>query len=84
MDIYKSLRIEIEKYFNDKLDDADVSEELERELWDKVEDLIDKVQDSVSDTTREIDREIEDFNWHDYRVNQIDDFRTQEYLERVI
>lgn len=78
----KELRFEIEKYFNDKLDELDISEELSQELWNKVEDLIDTVQDLASATEREIDNEVEQFNWNDYYRDLKDDLRTQDEMER--
>lgn len=71
-----------EIYFSNKIDKADVSEELKEELWDKIQDTIAEVQDMADDVSREIDNEIENFDWNTHKANLIDDFRTQEYLER--
>lgn len=82
MDIYKDLRTACEMYFEKKLKNADISEELDQELWNKVIDLIDDIQDLASKTEHEIDNEIEDFSWNDYKRDLMDDIRTQDEMER--
>ena len=76
------IRAIFEIYFSKKIDNADISEELKEELWEKIQDVIAEVQDKAYDVEHEIDNEIEDFDWNTHKANLIDDYRTQEYLER--
>ena len=82
MEIYKDLRITIEKYFDKKLNEVNVPEALDSELWNMVEDLIDNVQEQVGKVESEIDMSIEDFDYRQEIQNIKDDMRTQDYLER--
>lgn len=82
MEIYKDLRITIEKYFDKKLNEVNVPEALDSELWNMVEDLIDNVQEQVGKVENEIDMSIEDFDYKQEIQNIKDDMRTQDYLER--
>jgi hypothetical protein len=82
MEIYKDLRITIEKYFDKKLNEVNVPEALDSELWNMVEDLIDNVQEQVGKVENEIDMSIEDFDYKQEIQNIRDDIRTQDYLER--
>lgn len=82
MEIYKDLRITIEKYFDKKLNEVNVPEVLDSELWNMVEDLIDNVQEQVGKVENEIDMSIEDFDYKQEIQNIKDDMRTQDYLER--
>lgn len=51
----KDLRAALEMYFDNKIKDAKISEDLKDKIWDMVENLVDDVQDLARETDKDID-----------------------------
>lgn len=51
----KDLRAALEMYFDTKIKDAKISEDLKDKIWDMVENLVDDVQDLARETEKDID-----------------------------
>lgn len=85
-DLYRDIATIIEMYFDKKIKNASIPEELRDEIWDKVVDLIDDMQDMATDLDKDIDNEIEavttdcNASYYDELVNDMA-FRERELID---
>lgn len=84
--LIEDIKASIEMYFDKKLDDVDIPQQLDGQLWEMVANLIDDISDIVEETNNDIDYEIENFEEErKAKRNEIeDDWRAREEELREI